>query len=759
MTDAPSPSEATQPQSTPRVRRRRDQSDQPVGPDEVINVHNVHRLVMHEMIMSVFPEEIMINGNPRDFKEDARRGRIRMMIDCTSDAMVDVVSEEYPVYMRADYEKKGLPARGKGTEFALIFVKLLYARGVLGRTVDFSRLPADESGSTPRRVRPRYTITTVPLTTPSGDGGGNAIGSQAPIVPFGEGPSSQSSNQRSWLGPPDRDAILNWIDSGPFILVDRRAHEAARLRLAETDPEEDRLRSQLAQARDAEKAAEQALHLSSTAVGELTVRVSSAELRIAFLSEEITEKDARIRELEVELIGVNEDLAVERADRADLIYQLDEARAAAGWDPEVVGDNGAGTSHAVAGTSNAQAGTSNAQAGTSNAQAQADGPPLTEDQKLVINLQAQIAGLNERLGAAEEALEIERRRNFADGSERAAWESEKTILERRLKICSQERDNAIRVYEERHSTLQQECARQMQRLSPDELRPNALKSAWEILRKYDASLHSLAAAHTMMHQLVTKKFKSRHYDPVQLEGVDLKMVVVRGQKSMWPPGKWEEWNAANNVGDLYKICRFFPGWAPLLETQGGTIGLSPIWHQAQCQLCQDFFGPEGGYLHGSCSHPIHIHCLVKLMGATTHCGYCRAPYHSRMYGRLYATGQPLFARLEHIDRFKERAERDFANPEDMTPTYHLRERAIELMYYYLCPSRASPGTYAEYGEDVYEVVPSNWPPECFNFKKHFQGALVELHGGTANPQQAHSRAPDPPAPRIVLSDTDTEGDP
>ncbi|KAL3696518.1 hypothetical protein R1sor_010594 [Riccia sorocarpa] len=616
--------------------------------------------------------------------------------------MVDAVSEGYPVYMRADFEKKGLPARGKGTEFALIFVKLLYARGVLGRTVDFSRLPADESESTPRRVRPRYTLTTVPSTTPSGDGGGSATG-------------------------------------GPFILVDPRAHEAARLHLAETDAEEDRLRSQLAQARDAEKAAEQALHLSSTAVGELTVRVSSAELRIASLSEEIKEKDARIRELEVELIGVNEDLVVERADRADLIYQLDEARAAAGWDPKVVGDNGvgqegeipqpevpsqpaqahmsqaqagtsnpvaqAGTSHAVAGTSNAQAGTSNAQAGTSNAQAQADGPPLTEDQKLVINLQAQIAGLNERLGAAEEALEIERRRNFTDGSERAAWESEKTILERRLEICSQERDNAIRVYEERHSTLQQECARQMQRLSPDELRPNALKSAWEILRKYDASLHSLAAAHTMTHQLVTKKFRSRHYDPVQLEGVDLKMVVVRGQKLMWPLGKREEWNAANNAGDLYKIRRFFPGWAPLPETQGGTIGL---------------------------------------------------------YGRLYATGQPLFARLEHIDRFKERAERDFANvrlqPEDMTPTYHLRERPIELMYYYLCPSRASPGTYAEYGEDVYEVVPSNWPPECFNFKKHFQGALVELHGGTANPQHAHRRAPDPPAPRIVLSDTDTEGD-
>ncbi|KAL3684768.1 hypothetical protein R1sor_002790 [Riccia sorocarpa] len=557
MADAPSPSEATQPQATPRVRRRGDQSEEPLGSDEVITVHNVHRLVTHEMILSVFPDEVLVHGNRRDFKEDARRGRIRMMIDCTSDAMVDAVAEGYPVYMRADFEKKGLPARGKGTEFALIFVKLLYARGVLRRTVDFSRLPADESGSTPRRVRPRYTLTTVPSTIPSGDDGGSAI--------------------------------------------DRRAHEATRLRLAETDGEEAMLRSQLAQARDAEKAAEQALHLSSTAVGELTVRISTAELRIASLSEEITEKDARIRELELELIGVNEDLAVERADRADMIEKLDEARAAAGpgssrgqWCRSGGGDSTAG-----------------GPAGTSNAQAQADGPSLTEDRKLVINLQGQIPSLNERLGAAEEALEIERRRNFADGSERSAWESEKTILERRLEICAQERDN----------------------------------------------------------------------------GVDLKMVVVCGQKSMWPPGKREEWNAANNSGDLYKI---------------------------------------------------------------------------RRYGRLYQTGQPLFARLKHIDRFKERADRDFANPEDMTPTYHLRERAIDLMHYYMCPSRASPGTYAKYGEDVYAVVPSNWSPECFNFKKHFQGALVELHGGTTNPLQAHRRALDPltpPAPRIVLSDTDTEGDP
>ncbi|KAL3686477.1 hypothetical protein R1sor_009051 [Riccia sorocarpa] len=244
MADAPSPSQAIQPPPTPRVRRQRDQSDEPLGPDEVISVHNVHPLVTHYMIYMVFPEEVLINGVRRDFKEEARRARIWMMIDCTSDAMVDVVAEGYPVYMQADYENKGLPVRG----------------------------------STPRRMRARLTVNTIPSRTPSGDGGGNASVSHVVIVPFDEGPSSQpsSSSQSSWLGPPDRDAILNWIDSGLFLLVDFHLHmyKAPRLRLAETDVHEARLRSQLAEARDVEKAAKHALQLSSTAVGELTIRVS-----------------------------------------------------------------------------------------------------------------------------------------------------------------------------------------------------------------------------------------------------------------------------------------------------------------------------------------------------------------------------------------------------------------------------------------------------------------------------------------------------
>ncbi|KAL3686476.1 hypothetical protein R1sor_009050 [Riccia sorocarpa] len=131
---------------------------------------------------------------------------------------------------------------------------------------------------------------------------------------------------------------------------------------------------------------------------------------------------------------------------------------------EVVGDNGgaqeglplpevpeqpveAHQSQAQVGTSQAQAGTSHAQAETSHAQAQPDGLPLTDARKLaravsqVNGLQAEIAGLRERLGVTEEALRVERRRNFADGSDRSAWESEKTILERRLEICTQERDH------------------------------------------------------------------------------------------------------------------------------------------------------------------------------------------------------------------------------------------------------------------------------------------------------------------------------
>ncbi|KAL3681990.1 hypothetical protein R1sor_000012 [Riccia sorocarpa] len=125
-------------QTTPR-RRARDLAEGPLGPDELIKVGNVHRLVTHEMLYRVFPEFMTVGRNPREFKLVARRSHIRVMRDCTYDAMIAAVPEGFPVYYHEEFRRGGIPDRGKVFAFTLGFVKLLYARAVLGRQVDFSR--------------------------------------------------------------------------------------------------------------------------------------------------------------------------------------------------------------------------------------------------------------------------------------------------------------------------------------------------------------------------------------------------------------------------------------------------------------------------------------------------------------------------------------------------------------------------------------------------------------------------------------------
>ncbi|KAL3685127.1 hypothetical protein R1sor_003149 [Riccia sorocarpa] len=115
--------------------------DDPVGPDDMVTVANVHRVVSHEMLFEVFPEEVMVGNNRRLFRELARMSHIRIMTDCQSVPMVEAVAEGHYVYYREDNARRGTPTieRRTGFEFTLAFAKLCYARGVLRREVDFSR--------------------------------------------------------------------------------------------------------------------------------------------------------------------------------------------------------------------------------------------------------------------------------------------------------------------------------------------------------------------------------------------------------------------------------------------------------------------------------------------------------------------------------------------------------------------------------------------------------------------------------------------
>ncbi|KAL3684914.1 hypothetical protein R1sor_002936 [Riccia sorocarpa] len=125
------------------------------------------------MLYSVFPEFETVGWHLREFKSMARRSHIRLMMDCTYDAMIDAVEEGFPTYYQEEFRRGDTPARGKWFEFTLGFVKLLYARVLLGRRVDYSRAledvvatPRTQTSHThtpqiPRRVRPRVSLDVV----------------------------------------------------------------------------------------------------------------------------------------------------------------------------------------------------------------------------------------------------------------------------------------------------------------------------------------------------------------------------------------------------------------------------------------------------------------------------------------------------------------------------------------------------------------------------------------------------------------------
>ncbi|KAL3695620.1 hypothetical protein R1sor_009696 [Riccia sorocarpa] len=113
-------------------------------------------------------------------------------------------------------------------------------------------------------------------------------------------------------------------------------------------------------------------------------------------------------------------------------------------------------------------------------------------------------------------------------------------------------------------------------------------------------------------------------------------------------------------------------------------------------------------------------------------------------------------RLEIIDHWEARADRDFADrnlvPDDRAHGYNVCERALDLLHFYLCLARGRPGVAAEYLDELYEFVPSEWPVECHNFSRHFAPALSILHAGIANGQRPR-RHGEPAQPRLVeLSD-------
>ncbi|KAL3682242.1 hypothetical protein R1sor_000264 [Riccia sorocarpa] len=234
-------------QTTPRLRGK-DLGEGPLGSDDLVTIGNIHRLVTHEMIYTVFPATIQFGQESRLFMRVASRSRIRVMRDCTSAAMVDAVPEGFPVHYPDYFRCHGTPVKGLLFEFSLGFVKLLYLRAVLGRRVDFARSSGPEFGRTPP-LRSLY-----------------------------------------------REAVWNWIERAP----------AAMRRLGESDGVEARLerelesqfQTRLAEAEEGTRQAEEALGLANLVVADLTSSAATLDApRIQELRAELLQKEEQIGDL------------------------------------------------------------------------------------------------------------------------------------------------------------------------------------------------------------------------------------------------------------------------------------------------------------------------------------------------------------------------------------------------------------------------------------------------------------------------------
>ncbi|KAL3700987.1 hypothetical protein R1sor_019009 [Riccia sorocarpa] len=129
---------------------------------------------------------------------------------------------------------------------------------------------------------------------------------------------------------------------------------------------------------------------------------------------------------------------------------------------------------------------------------------------------------------------------------------------------------------------------------------------------------------------------------------------------MWPQPERVRWNQAGDA-----IFTTFLGWIPLPHAEGGTKDLPAMCNRAQCYVCQNYFGPEGGYVPGTCQH----------------------------------------------------------HEEDRSGGYNLRDEAVNMVYFYPMPSKAPEYCIAEYIDDLVHVIELNWPPECWNYRGYRQSMV------------------------------------
>ena len=62
-----------------------------------------------------------------------------------------------------------------------------------------------------------------------------------------------------------------------------------------------------------------------------------------------------------------------------------------------------------------------------------------------------------------------------------------------------------------------------------------------------------------------------------------------------------------------------------------------VLDHTKCPICQDEFGPEGGWALGSSAHVYHPQCLITQCLIRRRCVLCSAPFHDRLYAMFNLT--------------------------------------------------------------------------------------------------------------------------
>ncbi|KAL3688895.1 hypothetical protein R1sor_015204 [Riccia sorocarpa] len=194
-------------------------------------------------------------------------------------------------------------------------------------------------------------------------------------------------------------------------------------------------------------------------------------------------------------------------------------------------------------------------------------------------------------------------------------------------------------------------------LSADEKDPKVLKWRYEELARLESKAQlekaALGKKARDFYARMRKKWSTRDHDLVAMQETDLTLMVYRGPESLWPRDSLTRWTKGGK-----EVKRsMFPRWIPLPKAEGGTyipevdekrdgIGRLPqaravpeIWHDALCGVCLDGFGPEGGYVSGTCPYPFHLGCIDNLLHERPECGKCRTSFHDRLWYQFCLDGQ------------------------------------------------------------------------------------------------------------------------